>query len=362
MLLIIFLILSGVFYEGFLKKREKYVPVQERDLKKVVYASGYVKPLNYVLVESEVSGYVRKIYVKEGDWVRKGDLLAEIDPGGLPAKISEIEKRLSLIETRLKPDSEYLKSLKKEIEIAKSTYLLEEEKLKRRKELYKEGLISREALDEAERSFKTAQATLERAKSVYEDTLKVLKTEKSALLEEKRSLSLELSKYYVKAPISGRILKKYVEVGDFVYPIFSESKLFSLGSLENEVILEVDEEYAGLIKEGQRVYLTFDSFSEKVFEGKIAEITGEIDRSKRSFVVKAKVKEKLPLPALATAEANILVEERRAPVIPLKALLEGNKVEVKGRGKVKIKTGERFGDYVEVLSGLRVGEEVKVFE
>lgn len=355
-------ILGFLFYQIILNTKDKYVPVQIKTIKKAVYASGYVKPLNYVLIESEVSGYIKKVYVKEGDFVRKGDLLAEIDPSSLPAKISEVEKRLSLVEKRLKPDSEYLKSLRNEIEIARATYLLEEEKLKRRRELFKEGLISKETLDEAERAFKTAEENLRRAKNIYEDTLKVLKTERETLLEQKKALNAELTKYFVRAPISGKILKKYVEEGDFVYPIFSESKLFSLGSSENEIVLEVDEEYSSLVKEGQKVYLTFDSYPDRVFEGVLTQIINEIDRTKRSFIVKARLKEDIFLPALSTAEANIILEEKKAKVIPLKALLEDETVEVKGRGKVKIKTGERIEDYIEVLSGLKVGEEVKVFE
>ncbi len=363
---LIFILVLGVIafllYQKIFKRPYKFYPVQIRTVKKAVYASGYVKPLSYLILESQVSGYVKKIYVKEGDFVKKGDLLAEIDPSELPAKISEVEKRLQLVKERLEPDSDYLKSLRNEIEIARATYLLEEEKLKRRRELFKEGLISKEALDEAEKAFKTAEENYKRSKSIYEDTLKVLKTEKVSLLEQKRALTAELAKYYIRAPISGRILKKYVEVGDFVYPIFSESKLFSLGTSENEIVLEVDEEYAGLINEGQRVYLTFDSYPDKVFEGVLTQIIREIDRTKRSFIVKAKLKEDIFLPALTTAEANIIVEERKAKVIPLRALLKDDTVEVKGRGRVKIEVGERFEDYIEVLSGLKVGEEVKVFE
>jgi HlyD family secretion protein len=361
-LFLIFILLGVSFYKIVQLKKVKFVTAQEKTVKKVVYASGYVKPIHYVIVESEVSGYVKKIYVKEGDWVKKGDLLAELEPRELPSKIAEIEKRLALVEERLRSDSEYLKSLRNEIEIAQSTYHLDEKKLLRRKELYKEGLISRENLEEAERAYRASKEALEKAKNLYVDTIKALKTERETLLKEKEALKEELAKYYVRAPISGKVLKKYVEVGEFVYPIFSENKLFSLGSSEKEILLEVDEEYASLVKEGQKIYLTFDSFPEKVFEGTLTQIIREVDRTKRSFIVKAKLKEEIDLPALATAEGNILIEERKALLIPQKALLPGDIVEIKGRGRVKIKRGERFEDYIEVLSGIRAGEVVRIFE
>jgi HlyD family secretion protein len=153
-----------------------------------------------------------------------------------------------------------------------------------------------------------------------------------------------------------------VEEGDFVYPIFSESKLFSLGDKNFEVILEVDEEYAGLIRLGNKAFVTFDSLPDKVFQGEVFQIINEIDRTKRSFIVKVRLQEIPYLPAQATCEANLVIEEKIALVIPEKALLKDSTVFVKGKGKVKVSVGERFGEYVEVLSGLRKGEEVKILE
>lgn len=331
-------------------------------MKKVIYASGYTKPLHYVLIKAEVSGYIRNIYVKEGEEVKKGAILAEIEPRGVPAQLAEIDRKLALVEARLHPNSDYLQSLRRDIEIAKSNYLNEEKKWQRRVDLFKEGLISKEDLENAQISYKTAKETYEKLKNQYEDTLKALQTEKKVLQEQRRILTSELSKYFVRAPESGVILKKYVEIGDFVNPFLNENKLFSLGSREMEVILEVDEEYAGLVKIGQRAFLSFDSYPDTLFEGEVYQIIREIDRSKRSFPVKVKLKEAPLLPAQTTVEANILLEEKRGLVIPLKALREENFVEVKGRGKVKIEKGERFGEFVEVLSGLRKGEEVKVYK
>jgi len=364
---LLFLILSigllvAVFSLKLSSSKERFVPVEEKPVKKVVYASGYLKPLHFVIIASEVSGYVRKIYVKEGAYVKKGELLAEIDPESLPARISEIEKRLALVEERLNPDSEYLRALRKEIEMAQNFYLLEKEKWRRREALFREGLISKEALDEAENSFKNARENLERLKNQYQDTLKALTAEKKTLLEQKRALTRELAKYQIRAPFEGIIFKKYVEEGDFVYPIFSESKLFSLGDKNFEVILEVDEEYAGQIRPGNKAFVTFDSLPDKVFQGEVFQIIDEIDRTKRSFTVKVRLYEIPELPAQATCEANIVVEEKRALVIPEKALLKDNTVLVKGRGKVRVSVGERFGEYVEILSGLRKGEVVKIFE
>jgi HlyD family secretion protein len=357
---ILALILLIIFSQKLFYK--SYQKVEIRPVKKLIYASGYVKPLNYVLIKAEVSGYVKRLYVKEGDYVRKGEILAELEVKGLPSRIAEIEAKLALIEERLRSDSDFQRGLKREIEIAKTNLINEEKKLLRRRELFKEGLLPKESLDEAERSFYNAKDYFERLKNSFEDTLKGLKAEKHALLQQKRALQEEVSKYYVQAPVAGFILKKYVELGDYVNALSGENRLFSLGSSDFEVVLEVDEEYAGLVKEGQKVFLAFDAYPNELFEGEIILVIREVERNKRSFFAKAKLLRPLELPAQATAEANIVLEEREALVIPLKALQKDNTVEVKGRGKVRIQVGEKFGDYVEVISGLKAGEEVRIFE
>lgn len=363
--LTLILLLLGVLIFFLYKKLIFSSPVYEkaeiRPVKRVIYASGYVRPVNYVVIKAEVAGYVKKIYAKEGDFVRKGSLLAELEPRGLPAQLAEIERRLALVEERLNPESDYLQSIRKEVEVAKREFQNEGQRLKRREELFREGLIAREDLEEAQKRYENARDTLEKLQRKYEDTIKSLVTERKILLEQKRFYSAEWGKYLIRAPITGTILNKYVEEGEYVNPLLGDNKLFSMGSSNLEVILEVDEEYAGLVREKQKVFLSFDSYPEKIFEGELFQVIREIDKTKRSFIVKVKLKESLSLPAQATAEANILLEEKKALVVPIRAIKDGGWVEVRGRGKVRVQLGERYGDYIEVLKGLKEGEEVRVF-
>lgn len=337
-----------------------YVTAEERPLKKVIYASGYVKPREYLLLRSEVSGYVRRIYVKEGDVVTKGMPLAELDPRGLPAQVAEIDRKISQIEDRLNPNSDFLSALRREIEIARTNMIDAETKLKRREALFREGLISREDLENARKQFEIMKENYEKLKNSYEDTVKSLRTEKKIFLEQRRVLTTELAKYTVRAPISGVVLQKFVEEGDYLNALSGENRLFSLGSKDFEIILEVDEEYAGLVRLGQKVYVAFDVYPDKLFEGEVFLVLREIDRAKRSFPVKVRLKESISLPAMATAEANLILEERKGLVIPQRALIGDGFVEVRGKGKVKVRLGERFGDYAEILSGLNPGDQVKV--
>ncbi len=332
--------------------------VQKKPIKILVYASCYLRPKDFVVLKTEVSGRVQKVFVKEGDLVRTGELLAVIEPIGLVERIEELRAKLNLVEERLAPHSSYLEVLRKNLEKAQTDFRHAESKYLRRKELFQAGLIAKEELEEAERGYQLAQKAVEQADSTLRDAIFSLQTEKKALLQQIKALRNEYRQYLVRSPLEGRVYNKYVEVGDFVTPTFGKSELFSVGSKDVEVWLEIDEEYASLVRPGQKIYLSFDALPHRVITGEVYQTIPEIDRNKLVFKAKAKVVEAIPeLPAQATCEANILVKERLALVLPKKALQQ-TYVESKKRGKIQVKIGETFGEYVEVLSGLAEGEEV----
>ncbi|MCS7199552.1 MAG: HlyD family efflux transporter periplasmic adaptor subunit [Caldimicrobium sp.] len=351
---LVFLVLKGVT----VKDDKEYVEVKKKVFTKSIYAMGYVKPKNYVILRAEVSGVVNRIYVKEGDFVRAGEVLLSLDPGAKTHEIREIETKLSLIEIKLSENSDFLESLKKELEVAQINMKTEEEKLKRREKLYEEGLISKEDLEETKRRWAIYRHTYEKIKKQIYDAKVTLEKEKEMLKERRAFLLAELKRYQVRAPFSGVIYGIYVENGDYVNPLSGENKLLSIGTKEKEILLEVDEEHLSQIKEGQRVYLKFESYPEKMSTGKIKEIKKEVERGKRLIVVKVLPLEPLEVPVESTVEGYIVVGEREVLAIPEHALKGENLVEVKGRGVVKVSLGERKSGWIEVKEGLREGEKI----
>ncbi len=131
-----------------------------------------------------------------------------------------------------------------------------------------------------------------------------------------------------------------------------------------ETLLDVDEEYIPLIKKGMKVLISMDAFPKKVFEGEIFKITGKSDPKTRTVEVKADVKYPIEIPSGITVEANIIVKEKEALVVPVSAVIENRYVKIlKGKGKVekvKIKTGIKADGYVEVINGLKEGDRVVI--
>ncbi len=281
-----FLMLVGGLLLLYQKSKKELGTVEERELKLLVYGSGYVNSKEHVVVKSQVSGYVKEVLVEEGQPVKKGQLLAVVDPSTIDASLQEARARLVLIQERLKEGSDYLKTFQSALESAKINLERAKSAYERRERLFAQGLIPKEAYEQAKSAYESAQKEYERALSSYRDAILSLRAERDATYAQIKRLEVEREKYFIRSPIEGFVLKKWVNVGDYVNSLSQENKLFSVGSKNWEVVLEVDEEYAGLVKEGQRVVLRLDAYPGKEFEGTVHKLIREIERSKKLFQVK----------------------------------------------------------------------------
>jgi Multidrug resistance efflux pump len=146
--LIPLLVLPLVFLTwSYLHREPKTAVAQIKEVKKFVYASGYVEPEDFVLVKSEVSGIVEAVYVKEGDKVKKGQVLAKMSAQELDSSIRDLQARLGLVEERLREDSSYLRSLKEKVEASELQLRQAEREYERRRDLAERGLIPKEQLE-----------------------------------------------------------------------------------------------------------------------------------------------------------------------------------------------------------------------
>lgn len=344
-------------------KTETY-RIEKNKMVSSVYASGYIDSADSVMIKPEVSGYIEKIMVKEGQEVKKGQLLAVISNDIVRENLKDIEAQIASLKEKLAPDSDFKKELKHNIEIKKAILENVEKNFNRRKTLYEEELISKEKFDEIKREYEVAKRDYERQVNIYNDSIKSLNYQLESLKAKKQALKAELDKYFIKSPIDGKILRKFINTGDYVSNIQQNSFLFSVGNEKNlETVLLVDEEYISMVKEGMKVYVTVDSYPKEVFEGKIKLFEKQSDRTTRTVKVKADVNYGKPVFFGLTVEANIIIKEVEGIFIPESAyrdgyveVLEGNKIK-----KVKVTVSpERFNGYLHVIEGLKEGQEVVI--
>lgn len=348
----------------FLKNssKGKYFKVEKKEIVNAVYASGYIDSENSVIIKSEVSGYVEKIYVKEGDVVKKGDVLATISNKTLLENLKDIESQLSLYKEKLKEDSDFRKQFLENIKIKEANYEHLKNVYERRKNLYEKGLISKEQFEEITKNLQTAKDDYEKTLANYKDSIKDVEYQIKSLSARRSEIEKEIDKYYIKSPTDGTILRKFVNEGDYINSMMQTNQLFSIGSTQKlETVLLVDEEYVPLIKEGMEVIVKLDSYPDNIFKGFIKTIEKQSDRNSRTVKVKALVEYNKPVLLNMTVEGNIILSKTEGLFIPQKAYKNGY-VEVLENGeKRKVKVDVENKDYngmLRVLDGLKENQIV----
>jgi len=360
----VIILISGASFWYFFKnsKQEvKYAIVEYRTLIKTIYASGRVKSKNQVDIKSQVSGYIERIFVDNSTPVKKGQILAVIEHRVLDRKIEEVENRIGKIEEKLEEDSDFRRAFQKELKINQEELRFLQEKLDRRLPLFSKKQVSEEEIELLKSRIRKTKEKLELIKARFNDRLKDLKHELKILKTLKNQLIEQRERYFIRSPIDGIVLIRYANEGDYLNHMTGKNIIATVGDLSKiETILEVDEEYVPLLKEGMEVLISIDAFPDKVFKGRIVTIAKKSNLKKRVVEVKADVNYPASLPSELTVEANIIVERRKVLSIPVRAVLEGN-VKVLKNKKIlekKIKTGIMSEGYVEVKEGLKEGDRV----
>jgi HlyD family secretion protein len=251
--------------------------------------------------------------------------------------------------------------LKEKVEASELQLRQAEREYERRRDLAERGLIPKEQLEKFKITYETYRKEYEANLNQYRDAIKSLQAENKSLRAQMERLNAQRERYLIKSPINGVVLSKFVKEGSYINHLSQENVLFGVGDPSKlEVVLEVDEEYVGLIKEGQKVFLSIDAFPGQTFEGTIYSKEGQLDRTRKTL--KVKVRANLPpnTPAFATVEGKVLVEERSALLVPKEAVKEGKvlRYERVRSVEVPVKLGGEYEGYVEVLEGLKEGDRV----
>ncbi|TYB76087.1 efflux RND transporter periplasmic adaptor subunit [Bizionia gelidisalsuginis] len=284
----------------------------------ILEIQGNVSTKNLIVITPEYNGILTNVYVKEGEKVKKGQLLAKIDDGGL---------------------SQQLAQLKIQSDLAKTTF-------ERQKRLWDQQIGS--------------EIQFLQAKSSYDGQQ-----------ESMNQLQKQIAKTMVRAPFSGTIDNIITEQGSVVSA--GQSQLIRIVNL-NDMYIETDvpERYISTIVEGNKVEVAFPVLG-KTLETTVEQAANFIDPTNRTFKVKITIpnKEKTVKPNLtARLKINDYTNEK-ALLVPLSIISENADgeqylyvVEDKndaGEGVAKrviIKTGKTQGDVIEVLSGIKDGEEI----
>jgi len=352
--------------------------VTRGDVARSVVATGKIQPITKVEVKSKASGIVEKLYADINDKVRKGQQLAQLDQQEIRAQVDAQRAQLAAAEANV---STYQANIEQDkVNAAAPDLPMYKATLDRNIQMQKDGVVSQQALDNANRDYLAALNKRDSAKAqIGVDTAK-LKQARAQVVQSQASLKQleeQLAYTTIVAPMDGVILSRDVEIGDAV------SSILVLGSTATLVMTEgdttevyvqgkVDEADIAHVYMGQPARIKVESFRNRLFHGKVTKIApmGVEKDNVTTFEVRVSINNPGgELKANMTANAEILLDEHKGVLtVPENAIMYDNqknttvavpdKSRKDGTRKVPVQVGLSNGSVTELVSGLKEGDQV----
>jgi HlyD family secretion protein len=348
------------------------------DVAQSVVATGKIQPITQVEVKSKASGIVEDLFVDINDHVTKGQKLAQLDQQEIVAQVDAQRAQLGSAEANVSTfqadiEQDKVNAAAPDLPMYKAT-------LDRNLEMQREGIVSRQTLDDANKDYLAALTRRNSAQAqVGVDTAR-LKQAKAQVLASQATLNQleeQLSYTTIVAPMDGVILSRDVEIGDAV------SSILVLGSTATLIMTEgdtrqvyvqgkVDEADIANVYLGQPARIKVESFRDRPFYGKVTKIApmGVEKDNVTTFEVRVSINNPGgELKANMTANAEILMDEHKNVLtVPENAVIYDaqknasvqipDKHEKDGARKVAVKVGLSNGSVTEIASGLKEGDQV----
>jgi HlyD family secretion protein len=356
----------------------KLAKVTRGDVARSVVATGKIQPITQVEVKSKASGIVEKLYVDINNQVHKGQELAQLDQQEIVAQVAAQKAQLAAAEANV---STYEANIEQDKVNANAPDLpMYKATLDRNMEMQKQGIVSRQALDDANKDYLAALTRRDSSKAQIGVDAAKLKQARAQVQQNQASLNQfeeQLGYTTIVAPMDGVILSRDVEIGDAVSSILVLGSTATLVMTEgdiNEVYVQgkVDEADIAHVYMGQPARIKVESFRDRVFNGKVTKIApmGVEKDNVTTFEVRVSINNPGgELKANMTANAEILLDEHKGVLtVPENAVMYDNqknasveipdKKQKEGKRKIPVTVGLSNGSVTEVLSGLKEGDQV----
>ena len=238
-------------------------PVAIGDILENVQATGTVQPLLQVNVGTQVSGVVTQVFVDYNSVVKKGDLLAEIDPLIYGTQVSAQTANLAASRAQLLQAKASAASTRAQREIAKVT-------ADRTQKLFEQNLASRADLDTAKGNFDAASAQYDAAMATVDSQQAALGAQTAQLRQS--TANLGYTKIY--SPVDGVVVTRGIDPGATVQSSFQVAVLFVIAQdlRKMRILADVDEADVGKIQDGMETDCIVDAFPGEIFRGKISQV------------------------------------------------------------------------------------------
>ena len=353
--------------------------VEKGEVNSFLKVTGVVEANETVRVTSEIMGQAKEVKVKDGEEVNKGDILIALGDEQIKIQVAQAQATLDSIQA----SSDKIKSgaRPQEIKQADSAVLQAkinrdsaEENYLRMEKLFSEKVISKQQYEQAKNQYEIADVQYQSAQESYELVIEGAAEEDIKSVEaqvRQAKAALDMAKYQLKntqitAPISGKVTSITVSSGEMVSPSIPLLSIIDVSRIFVKV--GISEKDISKIKEGQKVNLEIDAFSEEKFQGEVVSKGVAVDQISKTLEVKIEILQpEVDIPVGVFARGDILVKtNQEALIISSSALVrkkDGIYVYVIEEGIARQKEvvlGIIQDERVEILDGLSEEEEIVV--
>ncbi|MEO6132578.1 MAG: efflux RND transporter periplasmic adaptor subunit [Saprospiraceae bacterium] len=398
------------------RKKPKGEPVESekvmlRDIREIVSASGKIFPEKEVKISSDVSGEIVELYVKEGDSIKAGQVLARIDQEAYASAAESAGANVNVLKSELSKSKSAIDNAKAQAEQIRSQVETAKRTNDRNKKLRADGVISAQDMENSQSSLDQLEASLRSAEANYQSAVNGFKSAEYSVVSSQanyREISTNLHRATIIAPTSGIVSKLNVEKGERVVGTIqmTGTEMMRIANFNSmEVQVEVSENDILRVSVGDTTDIEVDAYLDKKFKGIVTEMassasnTGALGQAQltsdqvTNFIVKIRILQdsysnlddkRMPFRPGMSASVDINTNtERDVVTIPIQAVTTREKdiektdsatvkksnvndeidevvfvYESDTARMVKVKTGIQDNEYIQVLDGLKAGEEI----
>lgn len=340
-----------------IEKTTRYVPsttflVMKNTVNETYEAVGTVRPRTETKIEAQVTGKILSVYVRPGDFVKKGERLIQLESNEFKTRFERAQQGLASAEANRE-------QAKKMIEAASARFNKAESHFNRAKQLFADNALSTSEMEQAESEFLQAEAELKQFNQGLQGAEAGVKQAQKVV--EEAQIAMDYTD--IKATEDAEIARRLVEPGDLAVPGKTLLIVQTVGNMRLEAF--VREGLINQIRPGREMPVEISAINKKI-TGIVEEIVPSADPKTRSFLVK------VGLPFLQDLYpgmfGRLLIEAgtKQAIFIPVEAIVKVGQLEavmVKEKDsweKFYVKTGKKSNGMIEIISGLDGGEVIGI--
>jgi multidrug efflux pump subunit AcrA (membrane-fusion protein) len=348
------------------------VQVTQGLVEEKITRAGDIMPKTQVTVYSKVQGWVDKIFGREGDLVKTGDVLVTLDAREAQAAVAQAQANLEAAKARLRlVKATAAEAVQSQIQQTKANLDLAEADFKRAQELYEKNFIARQQLDEARTKYNVAKSAYDLAlnslqQKTWENEIALAEAQVRQAEATLNLTQAQLANLTITSPLNGGVTKRHVDPGTMVKDTTPILTIMDLA--EVKMVVNVTEKEFVRLKKDQPVKVFVMAFPESTFPGRIEIITPALELQSRTAEIQIAIPNPgyILKPGMFGRVEITLRSQPQAVLVPVQAVLnQDNKDYV-----FVVKDGQAYrrvvqkglvkDTVIEIIQGLSPGELVVV--